>query len=393
MADVFRVFLRLGLTSFGGPIAHLGFFRHEFVERREWVSPDDYAAIVSICQTLPGPTSSQVGLMIGRRMAGLPGALAAWSGFTMPSVVALTIAALGLARFDAAVIDRALDGLMVVAVAVVALAVRDMGRTAWTDRNRATLGILAATILLIWSSPVVQVVVITLGLVVGLAAWRWGRPEGTGTPAPANRIRGRVPRSAIACLTAFGALLVLLPPLAAATGWRPLELVAGFYRSGSLVFGGGHVVLPLLEQLVVPSGWVSPDDVAVGYGLAQAVPGPLFTYASYLGAATGGPGLAGIGLALLATGAIFLPSFLLVFGVAPFQDRLRSRAALAGLAGVNAVVVGVLLAALYDPIWRSAIHEPGDVALLLVAVAALHWWRLPAWVVVLGGAAAGAIFG
>ena len=393
VSDVFRAFLRLGLTSFGGPIAHLGFFRHDIVERRAWVTPDDYAVMVSICQTLPGPTSSQVGLMIGRRLAGLPGALAAWAGFTLPSVAALTIAALGLARFNAQVIDRALDGLMVVAVAVVALAVRDMGRTAWTDRNRATLGILAATVLLLWSSPLVQVLVIVFGATAGLVARRWQPALGAGGPGLPVRERSGLPRAAVACLAVFAALLVLLPLLAGATGWRSVELASGFYRSGSLVFGGGHVVLPLLEQLVVPAGWVSPDDVTTGYALAQAIPGPLFTFASYLGAATGGPGLAGVGLAALATGAIFLPSFLLVFGIAPFQDRLRTGAAVAALAGVNAVVVGILLAALYDPIWRTAIREPADVALLLVAIAALQWWRVPPWAVVIGGAALGAVVG
>ncbi len=390
---VFTTFLRLGLTSFGGPVAHLGYFRHEFVERRGWVSATEYTTLVSICQALPGPTSSQVGLMVGRQLAGLPGALAAWAGFTLPSAIALTLAALGVARFDAPVIERALSGLMIVAVAVVAMAVRDLGRTAWTDRLGATLGIAAAATLLIWSTPIAQVLVIAIGAVAGVALRRrWGteRADTTGPPIHTGR---RVRQIALACLLVFVGLLVVLPVLASATGWRPLELASGFYRAGSLVFGGGHVVLPLLESQVIPSGWVAPEDLTAGYGLAQAAPGPLFTYASYLGAATGGPGMAGIGLAALATVAIFLPSFLLVFAVAPFRDRLRSGIAVAAIAGVNAAVVGVLLAALYDPIWRSAISGPRDVALLLVAFGALSWWRVPVWMVVIGGAVAGAILG
>ena len=382
--DVFRVFLGLGLTSFGGPIAHLGYFQEALVRRRHWLADEEYADIVALCQVLPGPTSSQVGLMVGLRRAGVAGAVAAWAGFTLPSAILMTIFALGLNVFDNAVGEGIIHGLKVVAVAVVALAVWSMARTLWSDRLRVTVGLAAAIIVLLWPTAIGQVLVLGAAAIAGitLLARASPIPVAVSTTAVTGSI-GR-PLAAI-CLGLFAGLLVGLPLLAAVADTQLVDLFDGFYRSGSLVFGGGHVVLPLLESEVVPNGWVTPDEFTAGYGLAQAIPGPLFTFAAYLGGVT--HGVAGAIVALL---AIFLPSFLLVFGVVPFWEAVRRHpSVLAALAGVNAAVVGILLAALYDPIWTSAIGRPEDLALAIGAVGALAWWKVPPWLVVLAAAGVG----
>ena len=385
--DVFRVFLGLGLTSFGGPIAHLGYFQEALVRRRRWLADGEYADIVALCQVLPGPTSSQVGLMVGLRRAGVGGAVAAWAGFTLPSALLMTIFALGLNVFDNAVGEGIIHGLRIVAVAVVALAVWSMARTLWSDRLRVTVGLAAAIVVLLWPTAIGQVLVLIVAAIAGIALLARGSPvpPRTGTERAATGPIGRP--VAAACLALFAGLLVGLPVLAALADTQLVDLFDGFYRSGSLVFGGGHVVLPLLESEVVPSGWVTPDEFTAGYGLAQAIPGPLFTFAAYLGAVT-----AGVAGAVVALVAIFLPSFLLVFGIVPFWEAVRRRpVVLAALAGVNAAVVGILLAALYDPIWTSAIGQPADLALAIGAIGALAWWKLPPWLVVLAAAGVGIV--
>ena len=377
-ATIFLTFLRLGLTSFGGPVAHIGYFRDEFVVRRKWLDERAYADLVALCQFLPGPASSQVGIGIGLSKAGLPGAVAAWTAFTMPSAIALVLFGLGVTQFGDVVGSGALHGLKVVAVAVVAQAVWGMARTLCPDAQRATLAVLAAIAVLAVPSPFVQVGVIVIGGLVGWAALR--------TDAAKDHVDMgvRVKRGfAIAALVLFFAALIGLPVLAAAWPTQTMALVDSFYRSGSLVFGGGHVVLPLLQSEVVPPGWVSQDAFLAGYGAAQAVPGPLFTFAAYLGTVmTGEPnGVAGALICLL---AIFASSFLLVIGAMPFWDALRRVGAVQNaLLGVNAVVVGLLLAALYDPVWSSAILSAADFGLALAAFTLLVFWKTPAWLVVI----------
>jgi chromate transporter len=381
VAEVFLAFLRLGLVSFGGPVAHLGYFREAFVERRRWLSAQAYADLVALCQFLPGPASSQVGIALGLSRAGVPGALAAWAGFTLPSAIALALFALGIAAWGGGPAPGLLQGLELAAVAVVALAVWAMGRTLCPDAPRATLAAAAAAATLAWPGPMAQVGVIVLAAALGLLLFRQPAAEDSGHELPVSVGRGL----ALASLALFAALLFGLPLLAAARpGWA-IEMLDAFYRSGALVFGGGHVVLPLLQAEVVPTGWVGAEDFLAGYGAAQAVPGPLFTFASYLGAVA--HGWAGAAVALV---GIFLPSFLLVFGVLPFWEWLRRRpGARAALAGVNAAVVGLLLAALYDPVWTGAVRGPGDFAQALGAFVALAWWRAPPWAVVLGSALLG----
>ncbi len=382
VAEVLAVATRLGLTSFGGPVAHLGYFREEYVIRRRWLDEPAYADLVALCQFLPGPASSQVGIAIGITRAGLLGGLAAWIGFTLPSALLLVAFAYGVRALDVA--DAGwLHGLKVAAVAVVAWAVWGMARALAPDRERATLAIAAAIAATLWPSGAAQVAIIVVAGVVGLRL-PGGAPPGTA-PAhvPVSRTLG------IVALALFVALLVLLPGARQIWPGQTLAMVDGFYRAGSLVFGGGHVVLPLLQAEVVPPGWVTAEQFVAGYGAAQAVPGPLFTFAAYLGAVMRTPptGIAGAALALA---AIFLPSFLLVIGALPFWSRLRSaRRFQSALRGVNAGVVGLLLAALYHPVWTSAIRAPGDVALALSAFALLAFWKAPAWLVVLVAAAAG----
>ncbi len=384
---VFRVFLALGLTSFGGPIAHLGYFQEVLVRRRRWLPDGEYADIVALCQILPGPTSSQVGLMVGLRRAGVAGAVAAWAGFTLPSALLMTVFALGLNLFDNAVGEGMIHGLRIVAVAVVAMAVWSMARTLWSDRLRVTVGLAAAIVVLLWPTAIGQVLVLIVAALAGITLLARGSPA-TPNATTESAAAGPIARPvAAACLALFVGLLVGLPVLAALVNTQLVDLFDGFFRSGSLVFGGGHVVLPLLESEVVPNGSVTPDEFTAGYGLAQAIPGPLFTFAAYLGAIT--DGLIGAAIALV---AIFLPSFLLVFGIVPFWEAVRRRpVVLAALAGVNAAVVGILLAALYDPIWTSAVGRPEDLALAIGAVGALAWWKLPPWLVVLVAAGVGVV--
>ena len=381
--EVLAAATRLGLTSFGGPIAHLGYFRDEYVVRRQWVDEHTYADLVALCQFLPGPASSQVGIALGIFRAGLLGGLAAWLGFTLPSAIALIAFAIGVRELDLSGAGW-LHGLKIAAVAVVAQAVWGMARSLCPDRERATMAIVAAMAVSAWPTAWGQVLVILIAGVVGLRLL----PRSEGADAP--RIRVPIGRPlGIAALGVFFALLVSLPALRYLTPSHPLAVFDSFYRVGSLVFGGGHVVLPLLQAEVVPPGWVSNEQFLAGYGAAQAVPGPLFTFAAYLGAVMGPRpnGWAGGAFALI---AIFLPSFLLVVGVLPFWDDLRARAQFqAALRGINAGVVGLLLAALYHPVWTSAIHAPADFALALAAFGLLSLWRVPPWLVVAFAAAGG----
>jgi chromate transporter len=373
--EVLGVATRLGLTSFGGPVAHLGYFREEYVGRRRWLSDRSYADLVGLANFLPGPASSEVGIGVGWIRAGYSGSVLCWLGFTLPSVVLLVLFAWGVQDISN---QSWLDGLAVVAVAVVAYAVWQMARMLTPDRVRITIAAAAAILVLAWTTPAAQVIAIVAGGALGwLVLRRSARPpEGETSPFPESK------RVAILSLLTFGLLLGLLPILSATTQNGTIDLLDGFYRAGSLVFGGGHVVLPLLESEFVGPGWVSESDFLSGYGAAQAIPGPLFTFAAYLGyVMTIGPG--GVAGAALATIAIFLPAFLLVFGTLPFWAVLRRRLVFqSALLGINAAVVGLLLAALYDPVWTSAIDDVADFALALGAFVLLAFWRLPAWFVV-----------
>ncbi len=383
--EVLRAFLRLGVTSFGGPVAHLGYFRSEFVQRRQWLDEAAYADIVALCQFLPGPASSQVGISIGILRAGLPGALMAWLGFTMPSAVAMILFGYGVTRFGDLSGAAWLHGLKIVAVAVVAQAVWGMARSLCPDRERATIAVGATILALAIPSAAGQVGAIAAG---GLIGWSLlGGGAAAAPPGPPLAVY--LPRAlSLAAIAAFFALLIGLPLLAAAFPLQPLKLFDSFYRSGSLVFGGGHVVLPLLQAEVVPTGWVSNDAFLAGYGAAQAVPGPLFTFSAYLGTVMGPAPNGWIG-GLICLAAIFLPSFLLLIGALPFWDSLRRRPAVqSALRGVNAAVVGLLLAALYRPVWTSAIFTPADFAIGIVAFLLLTLWAVPPWLVVILGALA-----
>lgn len=381
---VFRIFLKLGLTSFGGPIAHLGYLREEFVVRRKWIEDRVYADLVALCQFTPGPASSKVGIGIGLAKAGLPGAIAAWLGFTLPSALALLLFAYGIETFAADMGAGWLHGLKVVAVAVVAQAVWGMAKNLTPDAPRFTLAIAAAIITFVWPTSAGQVAAIVFGAVMGYALPRAKQDE---PHVPMAIPVGK--RAGVLCLVIFFALLIGLPFLKLAYPSQSLALFDSFYRAGSLVFGGGHVVLPLLQSEVVPQGWVSNDAFLAGYGAAQAVPGPLFTFAAYLGAMMG-PEPNGWHGALLCLAAIFLPAFLLVIGVLPFWDDLRRfQAVRSALVGVNAAVVGLLLAALYDPVWTSGILGPADFGLGLAAFALLVFWKIPPWLVVILSAIGG----
>lgn len=381
---VFFIFLRLGLTSFGGPIAHIGYFRDEFVTRRRWLSERSYADLVALCQFLPGPSSSQIGMALGLSQAGYAGALAAWAGFTLPSAIALILFALGISSYGDVIAPGALHGLKVVAVAVVAQAVWGMARTLCTDVLRITIMAVAACAVLLSPTAWGQVGVIAVAAIAGLWLFK-PAPAAVHDPLPVAVSR----RAGATFLFAFFALLLGLPFLVELVASQTLALVDAFYRAGALVFGGGHVVLPLLQAEVVPTGWVSNEAFLAGYGATQAVPGPLFAFAAFLGASLQGTpgGWAGGMLCLL---AVFAPSFLLVAGVLPFWDPLRCNVrAQAALAGINAAVVGLLLAALYQPVWTSAIHQPQDFGLVVVALVALMFWKLPVWLVVAGSGIAG----
>jgi chromate transporter len=381
LLEVLLAFLRLGLTSFGGPVAHLGYFRADIVERRHWLDEASYADIVALCQFLPGPASSQVAVSLGILRAGLPGGLAAWFGFSMPSALTLIAFAYGVGWFGDLNHAAWLHGLKIVAVAVVAQAVWGMARNLCPDRQRATLAVAAALLTLAVPSVLGQVGAITMGALAG-----WRLLPGT-VNCPAGALGPIMSRSvAIGSLGAFTALLLGLQ-VASASGSHLIQLFNAFYRSGSLVFGGGHVVLPLLQRTVVPPGWVGNDAFLAGYGAAQAVPGPLFTFAAYLGAVMGPVPNGWLG-GLICLAAIYLPSFLLLVGILPFWDGLRRRAGVqSALRGVNAAVVGLLLAALYTPVWTSAIHAPRDFGVGLLAFLALAFWKAPPWLVVIGGAA------
>ena len=380
---VFLVFLKLGLTSFGGPVAHLAYFHDEFVVRRHWLSERNYADLVALCQFLPGPASSQVGMAIGVSRAGYWGACAAWAGFTLPSAVAMVIFALGMVTHGDAIPAEWLDGFKAVAVAVVAQAVWGMGRHQCTDAWRASIMAIAASCALLLPSAWGQVLIIGIAGLAGLWAIK---PAATAGHDPLPISVG--PRAGLAWLTLFGLLLAALPIVAVSTGSHTLQLLDAFYRAGALVFGGGHVVLPLLQAQVVPPGWVDNETFLAGYGLAQAVPGPLFSFAAFLGAAMNQAPTAWAG-GVLCLVALFAPAFLLVVGALPFWEALRrSVSAQAALAGINAAVLGLLLAALYQPVWTSTIHRPQDFVLSLLAFVALTFWKIPPWLVVLGGGAA-----
>lgn len=382
--SVFLIFLRLGLTSFGGPVAHLGYFRDEFVTRRRWLSERSYGDLVALCQFLPGPASSQVGIALGLSRAGYGGALAAWLGFTLPSAVVLILFALGIAQHSTALPPGALHGLKVVAVAVVAQAVWGMARNLCSDAARISVMLIAACVALLQTSAWGQVAVISAAALAGLLLFKPTPPAAhDALPVTLSRRVGAM------WLSLFVLVLAGLPILAQLIPNQGLAMIDAFYRSGSLVFGGGHVVLPLLQAEVVPNGWVSNDVFLAGYGAAQAMPGPLFTFAAFLGASMSQAPSGWLG-GLLCLLAIFAPSFLLVLGALPFWENLRrSPRTQAALAGVNAAVVGLLLAALYQPVWTSAIFSARDFGLALIGLVALMVWKLPPWLVVVGSGALG----
>ena len=375
--EVLWVAARLGLTSFGGPIAHLGYFHEEYVKHRKWIDEQSYADLVALCQFLPGPASSQVGIAIGIARAGLPGGFTAWLGFTLPSALALIAFALGIGAFANAADAGWLHGLKVVAVAVVAQAVWGMARSLCPDRERATIAILASIVTLAWPSAVGQLSSIALAAIVGSILF--------SASASSSFSHMRFPvkkKTGIAAGIIFFILLVGLPLLRQIVPSHALEVFDSFFRVGSLVFGGGHVVLPLLQAEVVGPGWVTNAQFVAGYGATQAVPGPLFTFSAYLGAVMGTEPNGWMG-ALLTLVAIFLPSFLLVIGALPFWDLLRSVPWFqSALKGINAAVVGLLLTALYRPVWASAIYAPGDFGLGLIAFGLLMFWKCPPWLVV-----------
>lgn len=380
--EIFGVFLRLGLTSFGGPVAHLGYFREELVTRRRWLTDQAYADLVALCQFLPGPASSQVGFALGMMRAGWAGALAAFVAFTLPSALILLVFAMTAVSMSGPVATGALHGLKIVAVAIVAQAVCGMVRNLCPDRERAAIAVAAVVMLALLPATVGMVGAILLGAVAGLALGLGTTgPVGGHVTMPVTRLQAGL------ALGGFVVLLLALPVLAGLS--QGLAVVDSFYRAGALVFGGGHVVLPLLQAEIVTSGWVSSDQFLAGYGAAQAVPGPLFTFAAYLGAVLGPEpnGIAGASLALL---ALFLPGFLLLVGVLPFWDRFRAiPQAQSAMRGANAAVVGILGAALYAPVFTSAILDMRDFALALMCFVALMAWRAPPWLVVLLAATGG----
>lgn len=382
--EVLRVFLKLGVSCFGGPIAHIGYFREEFVVRRKWLDEQAFVDLVALCQFLPGPASSQVGFSIGLIRAGYLGALAAWVGFTLPSAVALVLFAYGAGALTGAAGTGLLHGLKLVAVAIVAQAVWGMARTLCPDRERAAIAVVAALIILFSTSSIAQIGAIALGGLAGLVVCRGAPPSSAGhLPMPVSRAAG------LAALVLFFVLLGGLPLVRSLVAWQGAALFEAFYRSGALVFGGGHVVLPLLRQAFVTPGWVSDATFLAGYGAAQAVPGPLFTFSAYLGsvASISPHGLSGAALGLV---GIFLPGMLILLGTLPFWDGFRKRAgAQAMMRGVNASVVGLLGAALYNPVWTTSVTNRGDFGIALVCFVLLMVWRTPPLLVVIIGALGG----
>lgn len=381
--EVFLAFLKLGLTSFGGPIAHLGYFREELVTRRRWIDEAGYADLVALCQFLPGPASSQVGFALGLMRAGPLGALAAWTAFTLPSAILLVLFAFGAAALNGPVAQGALHGLKLVAVAIVAQAVLGMAKSLTPDRERALIAVLAVLLVVIAGGAIGQVGAILLGGVMGL----WLCQNGDATSSP--HLFPGSPRLGAVLLMLFAVLLIGLPVLAGLG--QGIALFDAFYRAGALVFGGGHVVLPLLEAEVVARGWVPADAFLAGYGATQAVPGPLFTFAAYLGAVSSPEpnGVVGSGIALI---AVFLPGMLLLVGTLPFWNALRRwPQAQTAMRGANAAVVGILGAALYNPVFSSAVLQPLDFAIALAGFVALVAWKAPPWIVVLALGLAGAM--
>ncbi|TVT28259.1 chromate efflux transporter [Salinicoccus cyprini] len=377
--EILATSTKLGLTSFGGPVAHLAYFKDEYVDRRKWLDDRTYAEIIALCQFLPGPASSQVGISIGILRGGMIGGMLSWLGFTLPSVLVLILFALMYQTFD---LEGALfiQSLKVVAVAVVLHALIGMGRKLTPDRPRIAMALVAAAIMLLYPSAWVQILVIITGGAIGYMRFRQ-QAESNITPFKIGISRN----TGIAALALLSSLLIILPVLNRLIDHALLNIFDIFFRVGALVFGGGHVVLPMIEREVVPSGLVGADEFLAGYGMAQAVPGPLFTFSSYLGTV-----MSGIPGGIVATIAVFLPSFLLIAGALPFLDALRRYDAFQGiLMGVNAVVVGILLAAFYDPVFTSAILEPVDFVLALILFFLLFVWKIPAWMVVLIGVAGG----
>jgi chromate transporter len=382
--EVLRVFLKMGLISFGGPIAHIGYFREEFVARRRWIGDAAYTDLVALCQFLPGPASSQVGFAIGLLRGGYLGGLAAWAGFTLPSAIALVFFSYGADQLRGVLGAGMLHGLKLVAVAVVAQAVWGMARTLCPDRQRASIAATAALIYLFGSSSMAQGCGILLGGITGLWLCRGAIPAWTeAIAAPVSRRAGCV------SLAVFLVLLLGVPVMRGLGSSQGVVLFDAFYRSGALVFGGGHVVLPLLRDAFVAPGWVSDDTFLAGYGAAQAVPGPLFSFAAYLGAVVR-PASHGIPGAALGLVGIFLPGMLLLIGTLPFWGAFRTRAsAQAAMRGINAAVVGLLGAALYNPVWTSSVRTAGDLGVALVGFVLLTVWRAPPLLVVIIGAMAG----
>ncbi|KAB7704824.1 chromate efflux transporter [Bacillus aerolatus] len=381
LLEILLVSTRLGLTSFGGPIAHLGYFHEEYVRRKKWLNEKDYADLVALCQFLPGPASSQVGIGIGAMRAGVLGGILAFVGFTLPSVLALIIFALVLQGLQ---IEEAgwIHGLKLVAVAVVAHAVVGMAQKLAPDLQRKAIVLIALAATLLWQEAFTQVGVILLAGIAGYILYKeQKKSDHSPLSFPISRKLGAI------CLTLFFGLLVALPLLREVFSFNWLAMMDSFYRAGSLVFGGGHVVLPLLEREFVPSGWLSEEQFLAGYGAAQAVPGPLFTFAAYIGAV-----ISGWQGGLLATFAIFLPAFLLILGALPFWDAIRRNPHIQGaLMGVNAAVVGILIAALYHPIWTSSVLKPIDFVFAAILFSMLTYWKLPPWIVVLTGAVGGIV--
>jgi len=375
--EVFTAFLKLGVTSFGGPIAHLGYFRDELVLRRKWIDEAGYADLVALCQFLPGPASSQVGFALGLLRAGPLGALAAWTAFTLPSAILLLLFAMVAASIEGPVGTGLLHGLKIVAVAVVGQAVWGMAKSLAPDRQRASIALVGIICVVFVAGAFGQILALALGAIAGLCFCR------SEAARQASHLAFRVPKSVgYIALATFALLLAFLPVFAAMAGSQGLSLFDAFYRAGALVFGGGHVVLPLLQSAVISSGWVTEDAFIAGYGATQAVPGPLFTFAAYLGAVVG-PQPNGIAGAVIALVAIFLPGMLLLVGALPFWEGFRKHLlAQAAMRGANAAVVGILGAALYDPVWTSAIFMPKDFALALTGFILLTVWKTPPWIVV-----------
>jgi chromate transporter len=385
LVEIVRAFLKLGLISFGGPVAHVGYLRDEFVSKRRWLDDAAYGDLVALCQFLPGPASSQVVFALGMQRAGWLGGVMASLCFTLPSAVLMILFGYGVAAFGDLHNAGWLHGLKLAAVAVVAQAVWGMGRTLCPDRARLTIAVIAAAWLLFFPGALVQIGVILGGGSIGWWFYRKSLPRSES----AGAAHWRRHLIAAGILIVFFVLLVLLPILASASGRKDIAVFDSFYRAGSLVFGGGHVILPLLRAEVVPNGWVADDTFLAGYGAAQALPGPLFTFAAYLGTAIRpGPNAWMSGLWCLL--AIFLPAGLLISGALPFWHQLRAKTWMqAALRGANAAVVGVLLAALYNPVWTEGVRSTHDAATAVIAFGLLQWWRLSPWLVVVLAAAAG----